>query len=296
MTDTHSAWTAYWQAGHRHSCFSNGMPLPVVTIWEPLLIELHDSPARILDAACGGGALAEFLVQKYPNAMVYAADAASWLPDISGVDVRSNTRLEQLPFDDNSFDLVVSQFGLEYADADQAISEVARVLASHGVLLALMHHKDSAVVKAVVDERDSVAELLAKGGLLNVLYHLATAEQQRAPDLKAVETAAAQAFEGETKQSLTSTRNWVLSYIAEMMEHRPQQPSGYLAANLQRLVLELRHAGDRLEAMAGAVLDQDAMGDFSRAMDQAGCDTRFSVCHDSSGAVIGWLLIARKSS
>jgi SAM-dependent methyltransferase len=294
MTDSNTAWTSYWQAGHRHSCFSNGAPLPVAAIWESVLSALERSPACILDAACGGGALSAFLVQKYPDATIYAADAATWLPDMPGVEVRPNTPLEHLPFDDQSVDLVVSQFGLEYANPDQAIPEVVRVLASQGVLVALMHHEDSAVVKAVTDERDTVTSLLSEGGLLNVLHHLATAEQRSVPDLPAVEAAAANAFGIETKRLLTPTRRWALSYIAEMMERRPSQPKGYLAANLQRLVLELRHAGDRLHAMGAAVLSERAIDELSVQLRTAGMhNTRVTLCTDDADAIVGWLLVAQ---
>ena len=297
MTDKNGAWSTYWQAGNRHSCFSNGSPLSVATMWEPVLTDLQLSPKRILDAACGGGALAEYLVQRYPDATIYAVDAASGLPDIPGVDVRGNTPLEQLPFEDQSLDLVVSQFGLEYAVADQAIAEVARVLASGGALVALMHHQDSEVVKGVIEERETVTSLLSRGGLLNVLHHLATAEQQSAPDLSAVEAAAAKAFDTETKRPLTPTRRWALNYIAEMMEHRPSQPKGYLAPNLQRLVLELRNAGDRLSAMASAVLSETGMSGFSSALESAGMDNiRVNVCGDSTGGVVGWLVMAQQAN
>ena len=63
-------------------------------------------------------------------------DPARFLPehrvDVAAARFIGNTAAESLPFADGSFDVVVSQYGLEYADLALALSEAVRVLASGG--------------------------------------------------------------------------------------------------------------------------------------------------------------------
>jgi len=104
---------------------------------------------RVLDAACGEG---------YGTAMLAAAGASAAV----GVDIdqptvdhaRERYRLEferadvaALPFEDKSFDLVVSFETLEHVpDAMRAIAEFRRVLADDGVLVASTPNSDRYLV------------------------------------------------------------------------------------------------------------------------------------------------------
>jgi len=95
---------------------------------------------RVLDVACGTGVLACSI-----------ADCVGLTRSVVGVDVNENmlavakrkaaniewreARAEALPFDDNSFDAVVSQFGLAFfEDKRLALQEMKRVLRRSGRL------------------------------------------------------------------------------------------------------------------------------------------------------------------
>lgn len=93
---------------------------------------------RVLDIACGTGAVtAEALRRVGPNGMVAGLDlnpemlavARRKLPDL---DWREG-RAEALPFQDDTFDAVLCQFGLMFfSDRDQAMREMRRVLRPGG--------------------------------------------------------------------------------------------------------------------------------------------------------------------
>lgn len=110
--------------------------------WAPLLARCADvSPgARLLDVACGTGILARELAQVIgasesvtgldvaPGMLAVAREIA---PDIRWIQGTA----DQLPFPDQSFDVVVSQFGLMFfRDRVRALREMLRVLSPGGHL------------------------------------------------------------------------------------------------------------------------------------------------------------------
>ena len=62
------------------------------------------------------------------------------------ISLKSEVDCTHLPFNDNEFDLVVSQFGIEYADLDIAIPESLRVLKVNGSFSIVIHHEHSMVI------------------------------------------------------------------------------------------------------------------------------------------------------
>lgn len=68
---------------------------------------------------------------------------------------------ESVPFSDACFDVVVSQYGLEYADLEAALGEVERVLVSGGQLHWLAHSTQSVVVTQNQDQSKQVDYLLS---------------------------------------------------------------------------------------------------------------------------------------
>ena len=99
-----------------------------------------DKGERVLDVACGTGVLTrEILSRVGPRGRVVGVDlnpgmiavATQIRPDVEW----HQGKAESLPFPDESFDAVVSQFGLMFfTDRAQAIQEMLRVLTSSGRL------------------------------------------------------------------------------------------------------------------------------------------------------------------
>lgn len=119
---------------------------------------------QVLDLAAGRGALLEIMIKyhslqtadgiqycsvdlsqtalqqiklKYPTSEVVRADCA------------------QLPFSTNSFDLVMSQFGIEYAGLD-AFFECSRILKKSGRFMGISHYKHGALHRECVDNLEAV--------------------------------------------------------------------------------------------------------------------------------------------
>ena len=97
------------------------------------------STSSILDAGCGTGYGLQELVNAYPQADFSGLDLAPSMLEVA----RKCTPqaqfyqgdIEQLPFSDQSFDLVWSSSAIQWCETQQAISELARVAQSGGQVL-----------------------------------------------------------------------------------------------------------------------------------------------------------------
>ena len=97
-------------------------------------------PRTVLELAAGTGALTSALLTAVPTASVVATDLNEAMVTAgSAREPRADWRqadAQHLPFEDDSFDLVVCQFGVMFfPDRPAAYSEVRRVLAPQGRFL-----------------------------------------------------------------------------------------------------------------------------------------------------------------
>jgi SAM-dependent methyltransferase len=134
------------------------------------------SGQRVLDVACGTGVLSrEVLARVGSEGTVAGLDAnpgmlATAREITPGVDWTQGVA-ESLPYPDNSFDTVISQFGLMFfTDRSQAIAEMRRVLVPGGRL-----------VVAVWDCLDNIPAYAALVALLERQAGTAAADALRAP-------------------------------------------------------------------------------------------------------------------
>lgn len=190
-----NAWSSYWAAGGLHSCIgglAEDADGAIAGFWRDRFGSLRDDD-RVLDLATGNGALPKFLRDRVARRLrVDAVDLAdlapAWRPADAddGITFHSGVRMEHLPFEDGTFDLVASQFGLEYARWPEALDEAARVCAATGRMAFVMHHADSIVIRMGRAEALQQDLLLAEGGLFDVaagfLPHLARVQAGAPPD------------------------------------------------------------------------------------------------------------------
>jgi SAM-dependent methyltransferase len=131
---------------------------------------------QVLDVACGTGALTEAVCERVGSGgAVVGVDANEQMLEVArrkriDADWRA-ARAESLPFDDQSFDAVVSQFGLMFFDdRAQSLREMMRVLRPGGRLAV-----------AVCDGLDRSPGYAALADLLQRLFGDRVAAAFRAP-------------------------------------------------------------------------------------------------------------------
>lgn len=98
------------------------------------------SPRRVLELAAGTGIVTEALVRRLPAAHITATDLnpamVAWAQAHVAGATWQQADAQNLPFDDNAFELVVCQFGaMFFPDKRTAFAEAARVLAPNGTAL-----------------------------------------------------------------------------------------------------------------------------------------------------------------
>lgn len=171
-----AAWTSYWATGGLHSCvgsYDGNYTGAIGEFWAGVFDGLKPRQ-RVLDLATGNGALPLMLFERRggDGLRIDAVDLAQlsppwYRPDVhAGVLFHAGVAMEALPFEAGCFDLVVSQYGFEYADRQKALQECLRVLGHDGGLALVMHHAGSVLVEVGRAELQNQAFLLADQGLI----------------------------------------------------------------------------------------------------------------------------------
>ncbi|MEK6802169.1 MAG: methyltransferase domain-containing protein [Nitrospirota bacterium] len=146
--------------------------------WAPLLAKVaYVVPGkRVLDVACGTGILArELAAQVGTSGTVAGLDLMPGMVEVAkqiapNIEWKQGTA-EELPFPDQSFDVVVSQFGLMFfPDRTKSLREMLRVLSPRGHLAV-----------AVWDSLDNIPAIAAEVVLLERVAGRAAADALRAP-------------------------------------------------------------------------------------------------------------------
>jgi ubiquinone/menaquinone biosynthesis C-methylase UbiE len=137
----------------------------VRSFWREKFGEIPDG-ARILDIATGNGAIAtlaaEYAADRNKQFFITATDLATINSSVienaeaenlrSNIVFRSAVPCETQPLEDDSCDLVTSQFGFEYSDKAATLTEMRRVLVPDGKFIAISHHADSSLIRSAAVE------------------------------------------------------------------------------------------------------------------------------------------------
>lgn len=114
----------------------------------PAMIELLPQKLegiRVLDAGCAAGWYSEYLLKK--GAIPTAIDISSEM--VNSTRRRTNGKIDvyctdisnNLPFESNTFDIIISSLTLHYIkDWNKSFAEFSRILTSKGIILFSIHH------------------------------------------------------------------------------------------------------------------------------------------------------------
>lgn len=165
-------WDAYWKGTRDAEAYaSGGVSHPIVaSFWDNTLSELLGTreSSKILDIATGSGAVVERLTQQSDTqncevTCVDISDAAidvvrRRFPNIVGIVADAKS----IPLDSGQYDLVTSQFGIEYAGV-AAIDEASRLLALDGSLILMMHIQPGVIFRECATALDAIRHTQKSG-------------------------------------------------------------------------------------------------------------------------------------
>lgn len=313
------AWDGYWRhtgeaAGYR----AGGRHEPLLALfWADLFAELLRGahPLSILDVACGNGAALGYLFRAagsrgtgadglfavgLDGSVAALANLHRRLPRVIpvGADARNP------PFADHAFDIVISQFGIEYGGGD-AVVAAARLVRPGGTFAAIMHMKDGGIYRECATNLrviDIISRFLppARAALLAAI----DAGQGRGPREALQQADRALAAEAsELERAFTQLGREVTGGFA----FRLYQDIGHIYRNaarfagsdvaswLDRMGGEVATYRERMAAMLGAALGEPQYNALAARLTESGMTVRRreTLGLGDAGSA-GWILVAQQ--
>jgi ubiquinone/menaquinone biosynthesis C-methylase UbiE len=125
-------------AGYEREWLQERFHAPVRRATLDVAAVLQPDPRAVLDVGCGTGALLRLIPEVFPGARRAGIDpSAEMILEADGAGAEMvQACAEWIPFPDRTFDLVLSTLSLHHWTVrDQAMREIARVLAPRGVVV-----------------------------------------------------------------------------------------------------------------------------------------------------------------
>lgn len=315
-------WDAYWRNARSAAAHKDGGPQDEVLerfwmqLFKQVFASFHAKPG-LLDIACGNGAVPRFAlttaqsladdinlhicgIDESPAAL---QEMCKRHPLLSGIAASAL----QLPFQDGVFDLVTSQFGMEYAGAD-VIAEAARVLMPGGVIAAVLHLRDGGIYRECHTNLQAIdgfrncrllvnfEELFRQ--VLAVQKQSASKEQIQQADRKFASsvTAAEEIMKRWGKGVASGTLLRIYTDIGHMYRRLSAYEPKELCNWIDVMNKELDSYSGRMSSMLGAALDQAG---FERALAQLigkGFEIRIqdTLMFGQQTLPSAWVLVAEK--
>ncbi len=183
-------WSHYWNTGSLTSLphdFSENYDGNIKSHWFECLERLPDN-AMVLDVCTGNGAVAvlvkQFSNENNLNFQVHATDGASInveklsqrYPKLASVfksiSFHSGKIFEEVALESNSFDLLTSQYGLEYTDWNASAVNANRLLKRGGQLCLICHSPSTDITKYMKHERHEYEYLYNLGVFSDIKTYL----------------------------------------------------------------------------------------------------------------------------
>lgn len=251
--ETADAWSAYWtQMGDAGGCLPGAPPAVEAELTRAWAQFAHgfDGGSRLIDLACGTGAVMRSMLRGNGDLDLVGVDYAA-LPKSRSKKIRlvGETDISSLPFDDDHFDGLTSQFGVEYADIEACASEMARVAKPGARLRFVIHHTDSPIIE---QNRRRLAALRAIAGSA-IIDMARTAAAQPAENTAMLSQAFSLIARSHPDQP-------VVQEIAAGVDHAIRLSGKKGAAELGRIEANLAQECQVLAALLGVALDERGIG------------------------------------
>lgn len=247
---TAAIWDGYWRTGHTHSCSASGVPVTHAEFWRAFFADCRPG-ARVLDLACGAGAVAMLAREADRGFVITGVDFATAIKPIDGVNLVLGAPAEELPFPDAAFDVVVSQYGFEYADQERAALELVRVLAPGGEAALIVHASEGPPVQDITGRLARGRRMLQPGGFADLLLRLAEAPVAGAATQSLVDAAEAARL-AESRADHDDTTRRVLAILSDAFFLRRRFGGEHVRRETTAISEELKQYLQRLEAMTRA--------------------------------------------
>lgn len=314
--DVTQSWETYWHGTAEAGAYgAGGAGHPAIhAFWEQFFRSISSSrnAATLLDIASGNGAVVEcardifgddgLAISCVDVSAAAIANIHDRFPGVRGLvcDARA------IPLRAATFDVVVSQFGLEYA-GPQATGEAARLLAPGGSLALLLHHRAGAIHRECMDGLEALSQLresrfiplaseMFQAGFAAIRgadrgpYDAAAA--RLAPAVEALEAIIAHHGPQVAGDTLARLYSDVGRIHGKLQHYAPDEVLGWL----HRMERELVAYTGRLSSMLGSALDQESFEQLCTKLRSGGCILKQAgpLTVPGAGLPLAWVLVASR--
>lgn len=298
------AWDQYWRDGRLASCGGEGGTAYQAAItggWREFFRTLPTGSC-ILDVCTGNGAIAcvaeetaqergiSFNIEAFDGAVIAASETVGGM-----IRFRSRVRAESLPYPDDSFNAVVSQYGFEYTHIEKSLPELARVALANCRLRLMIHAQEGIVVDHARRQLEE-AERLLRSAIFQTARGLAeqresrTIEQTRTlkerynESVRELERLAAGSYEPEMYSNICRVLTHALSIQphvgTKLVLEKIEEVSETVRAHAQRLLAMTQAGFNRTEVKALA----------KRIRELWRQEVCVSSCRRADGSLLGWIV------
>lgn len=305
MTTSDSGWSDYWSedsaagevfvgvSGKRHPALGEH--------WHTVFAGVPPG-TKILDIASGAGSIYATLPDDH-GFVLHATDIAvqaleALVERIPGVETFVASA-DRLPFESQTYDLVVSQFGIEYAGVG-AFAEAGRVVADGGRLAVLAHIEDG-YIDANNKAQLSEALLVQESGFIAEAISLTRSAFDGDVQLLAEKERAFIPLIRQTGDAMRRCRQGVHSYLLrgfqKLYDNRYQYDLADIVGWLEGMQGEVDKAIDRLSRMRAAALSEADIAEVRALLESDGFKgvTASPFMTPNSDRPVAWDLRAARS-
>ena len=202
-----------------------------------------------------------------------------------------------LPFAAGFFDCVTSQFGIEYADIDAALIEIARTLAPSGRFLALTHAAGGVVHTAAQEELHRIEDAdLPELFSLAETFRTASSNPDRTGLKGAADALNAKIKILAEEPAHSGSPRTIAKLVHDALSALPTHGANATAQALRSVVLSAEAHIERSRALVNAALTDAAAHDVLDRLGSLGfSNRRFERLHHSERGHIGWFFNASLS-
>lgn len=175
-------WSQYWAQGYQTSfgsCFPKGYEGVIKSHWKAIFSNISTN-TNVLDLCTGNASLirlAKETMSDFSQSNFTGVDYAKVtinddFEKLENVKVIFDTNVESLPLISRSFDLIISNFGVEYSDLTKSITEISRLLKKGGQVELICHCNQSTIVIANNKELAMLNTMLSTDNAVDCLEKL----------------------------------------------------------------------------------------------------------------------------
>jgi len=307
--DDAEVWSMYWSGGHKHSCIASKASEDreaLDSYWQQQAAILPEG-AKVLDMACGNGAVSFAIATARPDLIIDAIDKSELSASLHQTSANKNnlrfidrTDILDLPESLSGYDLICSQFGIEYAGLELLPEILVSKLAPEGKISLLVHHQEGDLFRST-KRKVQEHQLIEEHGLLHLLREFLSnkpTDRKRSEKALIALEAAGQRFVDKSigTKAIAGQIFDAIGYILG----KEKSTSESLLKQVDSLINNTQAEKERLLQMIAASQSRSMMQDFNNQLAKVGIITgvfsEFFVGSEESKYLLAWRLEAQNLS